>query len=44
METSSRNTNVDTHADSDSEYEYIDESTPGPGHYNGSTMTSAIRP
>ena len=43
METSSRNTNLETH-DSDSEYEYIDECTPGPGHYDGSSVFSALRP
>lgn len=33
MESSSKLTNLETH-DSESEYEYIEESTPGPGYYN----------
>ena len=34
QDTTSRNTNADTALDeNDSEYEYIDDCTPGPGHY-----------
>ena len=34
VETTSRITNAETGVDSDSEYEYIDDTTPGPGHYD----------
>ena len=33
VESSSKITNLETH-ESDSENEYIEESTPGPGYYN----------
>lgn len=47
QETTSRgqtdaNTNIGE--DSDSEWEYVDDATPGPGHYDSQSIVSAIRP
>lgn len=30
--------------DSDSEYEYINDTTPGPGYYNNESVLSSIKP
>jgi len=35
---------TDFESDSDSEYEYIDDATPGPGHYNNESVITAIKP